>query len=144
MSPTDLATAAAQDTIWVDWSDDGRAFECRIGAQNQAGGERRCTLVARQEATVRPPVLAALLSSRLMGFAYGDGEDLPKTLAQIQLPKVEGQYAMQLEVLWRRFERASDDERGRLRAAFDRIAAELYDLPLDTLINFERAQSIED
>ncbi|MFP4597603.1 MAG: hypothetical protein ACOC9W_00630 [Persicimonas sp.] len=80
---------------------------------------------------------AALLSSRLIAAALPTGRLTPEALANLPWPTISPLFEMQLTALWRRFE-AIPAGRPGLVGAFDRIAAELYQLSIDDLITFER------
>jgi hypothetical protein len=119
--------------LWVRPAD-GR-LRCRgVGSADLPGEDG---LVLRPTAEVAPlGAAAALLSSRLLGQASRSAQPLES----LPWPDIDPLFASQLELLWRRWE-AAPDQRQTLVGAFDRIAAELYDLGLEDLMAFERAMT---
>lgn len=90
----------------------------------------------RAEQSTSAAVIDALLSSNVVALLLEcDGI----TLETLPWPPIPRQFEAQLEVLWHRYECAAAD-RDALRSAFDRIAAELYELTIDDLMKLQKSQ----
>lgn len=125
------ATAARGDVLWVRQA--GGRLQCRVIGELDLWSEDGLVLSPQVESTPLA-VAAALLSSRIIGRM----SCIADHLESLPWPDIGPLFATQLGLLWRRWE-AIPDRRQTLIGAFDRIAAELYDLSLDDLITLERA-----